>query len=357
MTKFWSSMAKRAEPYVPGLQVNKPNIIKLNTNENAYPPSPKVMQAIQAEAEDNLQLYPSPTADDLRKSIASFNNLEPDQVFIGNGSDEVLAFSFMAFFEPGKKIRYPNITYSFYPVYAKLFDISYEEVPVNDDFTLPTEKFFNSEGGVILPNPNAPTSIYLGLEHIEEILKNNPDQVVIIDEAYVDFAIESAASLINKYDNLLVIQTTSKSRSLAGLRVGFALGNESLIQALIRMKDSFNSYTIDRLALAGAKAAFDDVEYFKKVTQQIVTTREKVTAQMEELGFTVLPSQANFIFVTHEKYKAEFLYEKLYKANILVRYFDQPLIDNYLRITIGTDNDMEQLIKKLQQIGDSPPLH
>lgn len=347
-------MAKRAEPYVPGLQVNKPNIIKLNTNENAYPPSPKVMQAIQAEAEGTLQLYPSPTADDLRKSIASFNNLEPDQVFVGNGSDEVLAFSFMAFFEPGKKIRYPNITYSFYPVYAKLFDIPYEEVPVNDDFTLPTEKFFNSEGGVILPNPNAPTSIYLGLEHIEEILKNNPDQVVIIDEAYVDFAVESAASLVNKYDNLLVVQTTSKSRSLAGLRVGFALGNESLIQALIRMKDSFNSYTIDRLALAGAKAAFDDVEYFKKVTQQIVTTREKVTAQMEELGFTVLPSQANFIFVTHKEYSAKFLYEKLYEANILVRYFDQPFIDNYLRITIGTDKDMEQLIKIL---GDSPPLH
>jgi len=347
-------MAKRAEPYVPGLQVNKPNIIKLNTNENAYPPSPNVIQAIQMEAGENLKLYPSPTADDLRKSIASFNNLEPDQVFVGNGSDEVLAFSFMAFFEPGKKIRYPNITYSFYPVYAKLFDISYEEVPVNDDFTLPTEKFFYSEGGVILPNPNAPTSIYLGLEHIEEILKNNPDQVVIIDEAYVDFAIESAANLINKYDNLLVVQTTSKSRSLAGLRVGFALGNESLIQALIRMKDSFNSYTIDRLALAGAKAAFDDVEYFKKVTQQIVTTREKVTAQMEELGFTVLPSQANFIFVTHKEYSAKLLYEKLYEANILVRYFDQPFIDNYLRITIGTDKDMEQLIKIL---GDSPPLH
>lgn len=349
-------MAKRAEPYVPGLQVNKPNIIKLNTNENAYPPSPNVFRAIQAEAEENLQLYPSPTADGLRTSIGSFYNVEADQVFVGNGSDEVLAFSFMAFFEPGKKIRYPNITYSFYPVYAKLFDISYEEVPVNEDFTLPVEEFFNAEGGVILPNPNAPTSIYLGLEHIEEILKNNPDQVVIIDEAYVDFALESAASLINKYDNLLVIQTTSKSRSLAGLRVGFALGNESLIQALIRMKDSFNSYTIDRLALVGAKAAFDDVDYFQKVTDQIITTREKVTAQMEKLGFTVLPSQANFIFATHEKYSAEFLYEKLYEANILVRYFNQPLIDNYLRITIGADKDMEQLLRKLQQIGDSSPL-
>lgn len=350
-------MAKRAEPYVPGLQVNKPNIIKLNTNENAYPPSPNVLQAIQAEAEGKLQLYPSPTADKLRTSIGSFYDLEVDQVFVGNGSDEVLAFSFMAFFEPGKKIRYPNITYSFYPVYAKLFDISYEEVPVNDDFTLPVEQFFNSEGGVILPNPNAPTSIYLDLEHIEAILKNNPDQVVIIDEAYVDFAIESAATLINKYDNLLVIQTTSKSRSLAGLRVGFALGNESLIQGLIRMKDSFNSYTIDRLALVGAKAAFDDIDYFKEVTNQIITTRENVTKQMKELGYKVLPSQANFIFMTHPKHQAKFLYEKLYEADILVRYFDQPLIDNYLRITIGTDNEMEQLLKKLKQIGDSPPLH
>lgn len=347
-------MAKRAEPYVPGLQVNKPNIIKLNTNENAYPPSPKVLQAIQNETGEKLKLYPSPTVDELRESIASFNNLEANQVFVGNGSDEVLAFSFMAFFEPGRKIRYPNITYSFYPVYAKLFNIPYEEVPVNEDFTLPTEKFFHSEGGVILPNPNAPTSIYLGLDHIEAILQNNPDQVVIIDEAYVDFAVASAASLINKYDNLLVIQTTSKSRSLAGLRVGFALGNESLIQALIRMKDSFNSYTIDRLALAGAKAAFDDVEYFRKITNKIIDTREKVTTQMEELGFTVLPSQANFIFVTHKKLRAKFLYEKLYEANILVRHFDQPQIDNYLRITIGTKENMQHLIKKL---GDSPPLH
>lgn len=348
-------MAKRAEPYVPGLQVNKPNIIKLNTNENAYPPSPNVLQAIQAEAEGKLQLYPSPTADNLRGSIASYYDLEPDQIFVGNGSDEVLAFSFMAFFEPGKKIRNPNITYSFYPVYAKLFNISYEEIALNDDFTLPVEDFFNSEGGVIFPNPNAPTSIYLELEHIEAILQNNPDQVVIIDEAYVDFATASAASLVNKYDNLLVVQTTSKSRALAGLRVGFALGNESLIQALIRMKDSFNSYTIDRLALVGAKAAFDDVDYFKKVTEQIITTREKVIGQMKELGFTVLPSQANFIFMTHKEYSASYLYEKLYEANILVRHFNQPPIDNYLRITIGAEKDMEQLIKKLgSKLGSVP---
>ena len=343
-------MAKRAEPYVPGLQVNEPNIIKLNTNENPYPPSPKVLSAIQAEAEGKLQLYPSPTADELRTTIGSYYGLTADEVFIGNGSDEVLAFSFMAFFEPGKKIRYPNITYSFYPVYAKLFDISYEEVPVNEDFTLPIEAFFHSDGGVILPNPNAPTSLYTELEHIEAIVKNNPDQVVIIDEAYVDFSNGSAAALVKKYDNLLVIQTTSKSRSLAGLRVGFALGNESLIKALIRMKDSFNSYTIDRLALVGAKATFEDVAYFKEITERIITTREKVTEQMKALGFNVLKSQANFIFASHEEYTAQFLYTKLREHGVLVRHFNQEPIDNFLRITIGADEDMAQFFIKLKKI-------
>lgn len=352
MNKYWSSMAKRAKPYVPGLQVNEPNIIKLNTNENPYPPSPKVLEAIQAEAGDRLKLYPSPTVDDLRKEIGSVYDLDANQVFVGNGSDEVLAFSFMAFFEPGEMIRYPNITYSFYPVYAKLFDIPIEEVPINQDFTLPIEKFFNSEGGVILPNPNAPTSIYADLEHIEAILKNNPHKVVIIDEAYVDFSEGSAATLIATYDNLLVIQTTSKSRSLAGLRVGFALGNESLIQALIRMKDSFNSYTIDRLAVVGAQAAFEDQAYFAEVTKRIVKTRENVIKRMESLGFSVLPSQTNFVFATHEDYQAVSLYDGLRKEGILVRHFNQATIDNYLRITIGTDEDMEQFFKRLMKIMD-----
>lgn len=343
-------MAKRAEPYVPGLQVNEPNIIKLNTNENAYPPSPKVMQAIQAEGEENLNLYPSPTADTLRETIGAYYNLSKEEVFIGNGSDEVLAFSFMAFFEPGKKILYPSITYSFYPVYAKLYDIPFEEVGVNADFSLPIEKFFGSEGGVILPNPNAPTSIYAELEHIEAIVRNNPDQVVIIDEAYVDYSTESAASLVSKYDNLLVIQTTSKSRALAGLRVGFALGNPALIEGLIRMKDSFNSYTIDRLALVGAKAAFEDESYFKEVTEKIISTRREVIQRMEQLDFEVLPSQANFIFVTHSKYSAAFLYEALREAGVLVRHFAADPIDNYLRITIGTDEIMAQFFLKLESI-------
>lgn len=343
-------MVKRAEPYVPGLQVNDPHIIKLNTNENPYPPSPKVISAIKSAAKAKLQLYPSPTADELRTEIGSVYGLTKDQVFVGNGSDEVLAFSFMAFFEPGNVIRYPDITYSFYPVYAKLYDISYEEVPLNKDFTLPIEAFFDSTGGVILPNPNAPTSIYAELGEIEAIVKNNPNQVVIIDEAYIDFATESATSLISKYDNLLVVQTTSKSRSLAGLRVGLALGNESLINALIRIKDSFNSYTLDQLALAGAKAAFEDQTYFKKTTYKIIKTREQTVKGIKQLGFHVLPSQANFIFVTHESYQAQDLYVALQDAGVLVRYFNQPKVNNYLRITIGKEEEMKHLLDKLKQI-------
>lgn len=352
MSKFWSSMAKRAQPYTPGLQVNEPNIIKLNTNENPYPPSPKVLQAIKEKTGDSLKLYSSPTADDLRASIADVYDLKSDQVFVGNGSDEVLAFSFMAFFEPGETIKYPNITYSFYPAYAAVFDIPYEEVPINEDFTLPVEQFFNAEGGVIFPNPNAPTSLYLGLNHIKEIVENNPNKVVIIDEAYIDFAEESAVSLIDTYDNLLVVQTTSKSRSLAGLRIGLALGNKSLIKALNRMKDSFNSYTLDLLALAGATAAFKDIDYFNEVTKKIITTRENTVKRMEQLGFTVLQSQTNFIFATHEDYQALSLYDGLRNEGILTRHFNQATIDNYLRVTIGTDEDMEHFFKKLMKLMD-----
>lgn len=343
-------MVKRTEPYVPGEQVEQKDIIKLNTNENPYPPSPKVIAAIQQEMERNLQLYPSPTANELRETIGRQYGLSADEVFVGNGSDEVLAFSFMAFFEPGRSIRFPNVTYSFYPVYAKLFDILYEEVPLNKDFTLPVDKYFQSEGGVILPNPNAPTSIYAELEHIEEIVKNNPDQVVIIDEAYIDFASKSATELIQKYDNVLVVQTTSKSRSLAGLRVGFAMGASSLIDALIRIKDSFNSYTLDRLALVGAQAAFEDEAYFAETTQKIIATREKMSETLRQLDFNVLPSQANFLFASHKSVPAEFIYNELKKEGLLVRYFNKSGINNYLRITIGTDQQMERLVRKLKAI-------
>ena len=236
MNKYWSEMVKRTEPYVPGEQLNDPSIIKLNTNENPYPPSPKVKEAILEELDGQLRLYPSPTADGLRLAIAETYGVSKDEVFVGNGSDEVLAFSFMAFFHPGKPIRFPNITYSFYPVYAKLYNIPYETIRVNDDFTLPTESFFGSEGGVIIPNPNAPTSLYMELSGIEAILVNNPDSVVIIDEAYIDFANESAVELVKSYENLLVVQTTSKSRSLAGMRVGYAIGHPNLIEALVESR-------------------------------------------------------------------------------------------------------------------------
>lgn len=350
MNKLWSSMAKRAEPYVPGEQLNKENIIKLNTNENPYPPSPIVIEAISKEIGKDLRLYPSPTMDDLKQTIARYYQLEKENVFVGNGSDEVLAFSFMAFFNPGKQIVFPEITYSFYPVYAKLFHIPYKKIPLNEDFTLDVASFFNSEGGVIFPNPNAPTSIYLSLEKVEEIAKQNRDKVVIVDEAYIDFAPKSAVSLIDSYDNLLVIQTFSKSRALAGLRVGFALGNESLIEALIRMKDSFNSYPVDRLALAGAKAAMEDTAYFREITNKIIRTREWVTEKLEHLGFFVLPSATNFVFASHAQFPAKSLYEQLREQNILIRYFAQKPIDNFARITIGTDEEMEIFIAAVEKL-------
>ncbi|MGG0669756.1 histidinol-phosphate transaminase [Sporosarcina koreensis] len=350
MNKLWSEIAKRAEPYVPGEQLNEPDIIKLNTNENPYPPSPFVKEAILEQLEGQLRLYPSPTADSLRLAIAETYGVSKEEVFIGNGSDEVLAFSFMAFFHPDKPIRFPNITYSFYPVYAKLFDIPYEPIRVNEDFTIPEESFFNSEGGVILPNPNAPTSLYIELSSIESIVVNNPEKVVIIDEAYIDFATASAVELVKSYDNLLIIQTTSKSRSLAGMRVGYAIGHPDLIEALVRIKDSINSYTVDRLAIAGATAALQDQEYFNSTIKQIKETRNRFTAALKRMGFHVLPSQANFVFASHAERAASELYVQLKEEGILVRHFNQPDINNYLRISIGTDEQMDCLLEKLEQI-------
>lgn len=350
VNKFWSPAVLRTEPYIPGEQLNNEELLKLNTNENPYPPSPKVIEAIQTELNRKLQRYPSPSVDDLRTKIADYYQLTSNQVFVGNGSDEVLGFSFMAFFAPGKAIRFPNISYSFYPVYAKLFDIPYEEVPLNRDFTLNAEAFFQSDGGVIFPNPNAPTSIYLRLIDIADIVENNPNCVVIIDEAYIDFAKESTVSLVNKYENLLVVQTMSKSRSLAGLRVGFAMGHPMLIEALNRVKNSFNSYTLDRLAIAGAEAAIADVDYFKQTTKKIVETREWVSKSLKKMGFCSLSSDANFLFVQHYKMDAKTIYTKLKEQNVLVRHFNKPLIDNHLRITIGTDDDMVLLLDKLASI-------
>ncbi len=330
--------------------MNDPGIIKLNTNENPYPPSPKVLEAIKNVVDDSLRLYPSPTVDPLKEAIADYYGLSTENVFIGNGSDEVLAFSFLAFFEPGKHIRYPEISYSFYPVYAKLFNILVEEIPLKVDFTIEPSDYFHSEGGVIFPNPNAPTSLYLQLDAVEEILKHNPKQVVIVDEAYIDFAEESAVKLIDRYENLLIIQTMSKSRSLAGLRVGFALGSKALIDGLIRVKDSFNSYTIDRLAIAGATAAIKDEDYHLETTKKVMATRKRMTTELGKRGFQVLPSQTNFLFATHPLKSADVLYKELKENNILVRHFKQPHINNYLRITIGTDKEMDIFLKTLDKL-------
>lgn len=350
MNKFWSSAVSRTEPYVPGEQIETDGQLKLNTNENPYPPSPKVTEAIQTELKRKLHRYPSPSVDSLREAIANYYQLDPDQVFVGNGSDEVLAFGFMAFFEPGQAIRFPSISYSFYPVYAKLFDIPYEEVPLNRDFSIAVDKFFQSDGGVIFPNPNAPTSLNLDLEHIIDILENNPNRVVIIDEAYIDFAKESAVSLVNQYTNLLVVQTMSKSRSLAGLRVGFALGHPGLIEALKRVKNSFNSYTLDRLAIVGAEAAIMDVGYFNETTRKVINTREWVAEELKKIGFSLIPSDTNFLFVQHYKMDAYTIYTRLKEHNVLVRHFNNAPIDNYLRITIGTDDDMILLLRTLNSI-------
>jgi histidinol-phosphate aminotransferase len=350
VSKFWSSAVKRSEPYIPGEQLNNPDVLKLNTNENPYPPSPAVIDAINKAAGDDLRRYPSPTVDQLRQEIADYYGWDKEGVFIGNGSDEVLAFSFMAFFEPGQAIRYPEISYSFYPVYAKLFDIPAEEIPLQEDFTIRPSDFFDSEGGVIFPNPNAPTSIYLPLEAIEAILKQNPDQVVVIDEAYADFAEASAVELLADYHNLLVIQTMSKSRSLAGLRLGFALGSPELIEGLTRIKDSFNSYTVDRLAIAGGIASMKDTVYFERVKEKVISTRGKARIELEKRGFCVLPSETNFLFASHPEKDAETLYQKLKEKNILIRHFNKPLIENYLRISIGTDQEMEQFFKALDDL-------
>ena len=350
MHTYWSKLARNLVPYVPGEQPQDKKYIKLNTNENPYPPSPKVIEAIKAAANDYLKLYPDPQGQELRAEIAEYYGLAQNKVFVGNGSDEILAFAFMAFFDPGRPILFPDITYSFYPVYAGLCNLDYETLRLNQDFSLPVKQFCRQNGGIIFPNPNAPTGKAITLKEIEEILSNNRENVVIIDEAYIDFGAESAVKLINQYPNLLVVQTLSKSRSLAGLRVGWALGEDNLIKALDTVKNSLNSYTLDRLALAGAQQAIKDEEYFQKVRKKIITTREKTSRELLKLGFTVIPSQANFVFVSHPAVPAEHIFQRLKEQGVLVRYFKQPRIDNFLRVSIGTDQDMETFLQVIEAI-------
>lgn len=350
MSKYWNETVNNIEPYIPGEQPKDKKYIKLNTNENPYPPSKKAIEAMENAINDDLKLYPDPTCSELISEIAVKYGVDEDEVFVGNGSDEVLAFSFMTFFSREKKILFPDISYTFYKVYSELFKLNYELVKLDDDFNIPLDEFKKSNGGIIIPNPNAPTGKYIDTENLRNLIEVNKESVVIIDEAYVDFGGESMVKFIKDYQNLLVVQTLSKSRSLAGMRVGFALGHRDLIEGLNRIKNSMNSYTIDRVALAGAKAAINDNEYFNEITKKIINTRENSTNQLRELGFKVLESKANFIFVTHEKANGKFLYESLKDNGILVRYFNKDRIDNYLRITIGTDNEMNVLIEKIKTI-------
>jgi histidinol-phosphate aminotransferase len=350
LSKYWSRRVRGLKPYVPGEQPQDKSYIKLNTNENPYPPSPKVQEAIKRAVDSKLKLYPDPEGLELRITIADYFGLKKEQVFVGNGSDEVLAFAFMAFFDPERPILFPDVTYSFYPVYARLLDLKYELVELNSDFTLPLDPFLKNNGGIIFPNPNAPTGIFTPLERVEKILASNLESVVIVDEAYIDFGGESAVRLLNKYPNLLIVQTLSKSRSLAGLRVGFALGSKDLIQGLNSIKNSINSYTLDRLALVGALEAFKDNDYFEETRKKIIATRGKTAIALKDLGFTALPSKTNFLLISHPILKAEDLFAELKERAILVRYFRLPRIDNFLRVSIGSEEEMKIFLENIKEI-------
>lgn len=345
--KPWEANIRKVVPYTPGEQPNESGMIKLNTNENPYSPAPGVEKALKALDTDTLRLYPDPTAGDLVHSIAAFYGLKDEQVFTGVGSDDVLAMCFLTFFNSEKPILFPDITYSFYDVWADLFRIPYERPALDEEFHIRKEDYFRENGGIVFPNPNAPTGVEMPLSEIEEIVAKNPESIVIVDEAYVDFGATSALPLIEKYDNLLVVQTFSKSRSLAGMRIGYAFGNPELIKYLNDVKYSFNSYTMNRTSILLGTASIEDDVYFKETVEKIVNTREWFKAEMKKLGFTFPDSKANFLFASHPKVPAKEIFEAAREKDIYVRYFDKPRINNYLRITIGTDEEMEKFLKFL----------
>jgi len=350
MSRYWSPLVHRLSPYVPGEQPKMPNLVKLNTNENPYGPSPRALAAIAAAVNDGLRLYPDPTGMQLRQAVADYHGLTSAQVFVGNGSDEVLAHVFLGLFQHPAPLLFPDITYSFYPVYCGLYGIDYRTVPLTDDFELRVADYLQPNAGIIFANPNAPTGRLLPLAEIEWLLARNTDSVVVVDEAYVDFGGDSAAALVDKYPHLLVVQTLSKSRSLAGLRVGFALGHPELIQALERVKDSFNSYPLDRLALVGGVAAMEDRAHFERTRQAVIASREVLCRELEQLGFRMPPSAANFIFATHPQRDAAELAAALRTRGIIVRHFRLPRIDQHLRITIGTPEQNAALVAALREI-------
>lgn len=347
MSKFWSPFVKDLVPYVPGEQPKLAKLVKLNTNENPYGPSPKAIAAMQAELGDSLRLYPDPNSDRLKQAVADYYGVSSAQVFVGNGSDEVLAHAFHGLFQHGKPLLFPDVTYSFYPVYCGLYGIPYEALALDEQFQIRVEDYARPNGGIIFPNPNAPTGCLLALEAIEQMLKASPDSVVVVDEAYVDFGGETAIKLVDRYPNLLVTQTLSKSRSLAGLRVGIAVGHPDLIEALERIKNSFNSYPLDRMAIAGAAASFEDEDYFRATCQKVIDSREAVVAGLQRLGFEVLPSAANFVFARHSQKDAATLAAGLREQGVIVRHFKQARIAQFLRITIGTAEQNQALLDAL----------
>ncbi len=349
MKELWSKRCGELTPYVPGEQPQGRRFIKLNTNENPYPPSRMVVQAIQEAAAD-LRLYPDPSCKALREAIAQDQGVKPDQVFVGNGSDEVLSLAFAAFFDPDRPIRFADVTYSFYPVFASFYGLAYEEVPLDENFAVPVKAFLEPCGGVVIANPNAPTGREMEFCDLRSIVEADPSRIVIIDEAYVDFGARSAVELIDGHPNLLVVRTFSKSCSLAGLRVGYAMGSENLIAALNTVKDSFNSYPVDRLAQAGAVEAVRDKEYFWATITKINATRSYTANELRKMGFAVCDSSANFLFASHERVPGKVLLDGLRERGILVRWWDKPRIRNYLRITIGTEEDMEALCRAMREI-------
>lgn len=344
----WEDNIRKVVPYIPGEQPKLEGIIKLNTNENPYPPSPRVLEKSQDLSK--LRLYPDDKAELLVNAIAGYHNLKPSQVFVGVGSDDVIAMSFMTYFNSGREILFPDITYSFYDVWAELFHIPYRQIPLDEDFRIRKEDYYRANGGIIFPNPNAPTGITLDIADVEDIISHNPDSVVIVDEAYIDFGGVSALSLIDKYDNLLVVRTYSKSRSMAGIRIGYALGNEKLIKYISDVKFSYNSYTMNMPSIIlGAESIADD-EYFKETVAKVVETRDWFSGEIKKLGFKVLPSSSNFVFMTHNSIPAKEIFEKAKQEKIYVRYFNKPRIDNYLRVTIGTREEMEIFLSFLNKL-------
>ena len=349
MSREWTKNLRNIEPYVPGEQSKDKDIVKINANENPYPPSPKAAEVLKSFDTNKLRFYPSANSTKLKEAIAKYYKVDVSNVFVGNGSDDVLAVAFQSFFNSEKPIVYPDLTYSFYPVWCSLFGIKYKNYPVGDDFRINPEDYKEKNGGVVIPNPNAPTSLGEGLDFVEKILNYNQDSVVIIDEAYVDFGGTSSIPLINKYENLLVTGTFSKSRSLAGLRIGFAIGSKALIDVMEAVKNSYNSYTVDSLSIEMGAASIEDDEYFKSTCKKVIKTRERVTLELEKLGFDVLDSQTNFIFATHNKHNMKSLFEYLKTQKVFIRYFSLPRIENYVRITIGTDREMDIFLEKTKE--------